>query len=96
MRHRAPATRRDAVLNCVFIALVTLVCAGMLTAAALAPAPAAVLPVVVITCLGFAMAVASELPATLEVLRRAHDTHAVDALLRELEALPEVEHPLGL
>ena len=93
LRH-APTTRREALLHCAFIAAVTIVCAGMLTAAALTPAPAPVLPFVVITCLGFAMAAASELPATLAALR--HDTEAVDALLRQLEALPEVEHPLGL
>lgn len=85
---------------CAFIGVTALVCAGLLAAAALVPAPPAALPLLVIVCVGCPMAAACELPAALARLRqparRALDSRALDALRRQLDALPETQHPLGL
>jgi hypothetical protein len=89
-------SRREAVLGCVFVALVSLMCVGVLTAAALVPAPAVLQPFVVVVCVGLAMAAASELPEAIAALRRSRVSSALDALKRQLDKLPETEHPLGL
>ena len=88
--------RRDALLHCAYAALVTVACVGVLTAAAIAPAPEVVQPFIVVTCVGFAMLVASEVPGSLAVLRATRRSAALDALRRQLDELPETEHPLGL
>jgi hypothetical protein len=85
-----PATRRTAVVRCAFVAAVSLACACLLTTAALAPAPV----FLAVTCVGMAMAVATELPELIAVLRR-HEL-AVATLRGQLAELPETEHPLGL
>jgi hypothetical protein len=76
-------------------------CAGLLSAAALVPAPAAVLPFIVVVCIGGPMVAALELPAAIAGLGRtgrrpAPDAHALATLRRQLDALPETQHPLGL
>ena len=76
-------------------------CATLLTAAALVPAPPAVLPLLVIIGIGCPMVAAYELPRALAGLRRpmrsrAVDSRALAALRRQLDALPETQHPLGL
>jgi hypothetical protein len=95
-----PPTRRRAIVTCAFVGVTALVCAGLLTAAALVPAPPAALPVLVIVCIGCPMMAACELPAALARLRkparRAVDSRALNALRRQLDALPETQHPLGL
>ena len=83
-------------MGCVFVGLVSLMCVGVLTAAALVPAPAVMQPFVVIVCVGLAMAAASELPDAIAALRRNQLSRALDVLQRQLEQLPETEHPLGL
>jgi hypothetical protein len=88
--------RRDALLHCAYVALVTVACVGLLTAAALTPAPAIVQPFIVVTCVGFAMLVASEVPGSLAVLRATRGSTELVALRRQLDELPETEHPLGL
>jgi hypothetical protein len=88
--------RRDALLHCAYAALATVACIGVLTAAALAPAPEVVQPFIVVTCVGFAMLVASEVPGSLAVLRATSRSAQLDALRRQLDELPETEHPLGL
>jgi len=101
-------TRRQAIARCVLTAAVPLVCAAVLTAAVLTPAPPVVLPVIIALCIGYPMLIAVELPAVLAALgatgsappvrrtvTKLHD-HEVGALLRELEQLPETHHPLGL
>ena len=82
-------------MGCVFVGLVSLMCVGVLTAAALVPAPAVMQPFVVIVCVGLAMAAASELPEAIAALRRTKAL-TLEALQRQLDALPETEHPLGL
>jgi peptidoglycan/LPS O-acetylase OafA/YrhL len=88
-----PPPRAHAWLQILFAAVTALGCAGLLTAAALAPAPPAVLPLVILTCIGFPMAAASELPPAIAELRA---DRSLDRLRRSLDRLPEVEHPLGL
>jgi hypothetical protein len=114
MTSQALPTRRQAVLVCVCAALTALMCAGLLGAAALVPAPPAVLPFLVVICIGGPMAAACELPSAIARLRgardgadrgsgrrrgldtRALDTQALETLRRQLDELPEAEHPLGL
>jgi arginine exporter protein ArgO len=95
--------RRQALVQLVFVAVTGLICAGLLGAAALVPAPPAVLPLLILAGVGFPMAAAYELPGALAVWRdRAHrlphplDEDALDRLLLQLDGLPETEHPLGL
>lgn len=88
---------RVAVLRAVYVALTVLVCAGLVSAAVLAHAPATALPLIVLIAIGMPMLAAFELPATLAALR--HGRHAGRALSRlrgELDRLPETQHPLGL
>ena len=71
-------------------------CGAILCAAVLVPAPAAVVPFVVIVCIGCPMAAACELPRAIADLRRPSDAGPLARLRSELDALPETEHPLGL
>jgi hypothetical protein len=64
-----------------------------MTAAVLAPAPAAVLPLLLLTCIGGPILAASEATRWAPVLRRARH---LERHRRALDALPETEHPLGL
>jgi hypothetical protein len=102
MSSRSFPSRRGAIVTCALSALIALSFAGLLAAAALTPAPAAVLPFIILVCIGCPMLAALELPAAFAVLRhgREHlavplDEEAVDAALRRLEELPETHHPLG-
>lgn len=97
-----PPTRGRALLRCAFVAVTALMGAGLLCAAALVPAPPAVLPLLVVVCIGSPMVAACELPGAIAGLRRrsagAHALGAreLKALRRQLDALPETQHPLGL
>ena len=89
--HCGMPPRRRAALAWTFVALTTLVSAGLLAAAMLVPAPAAVLPLVIAACVGCPMVAAYELARTLTAVRDPELQ-----LRRELERLPETPHPLGL
>jgi hypothetical protein len=91
MHARTLVTRRRAVLLCVFAAAVALACAGLVLAAALVPAPHAILPFIVLVGIGVPMIVTLELPPALATLRHAR---AVSAFRRRLDRLPEAAHPL--
>jgi hypothetical protein len=82
------------------VVFVTLVCAALLGAAALVPAPAEVLPLVIASCLACPMLVAFELSASVAELRDRRigitERGAVEELRRQLRRLPETRHPLGL
>jgi len=101
MTSRPLPTRGQAILVCASVVLSALMCAGLLTAATLAPAPPAVLPFVIAVGIGLPMVSAWELRPSLVVLR-AHRYAARAAgqarLLadwrRRLDALPETPHPL--
>jgi len=84
---------------CVFSALAVVVSAGLFSAAALVPAPPAVLPLVVAVCVGAPMLAAWELRHSVGALRRGTaplDSTAIITLRRHLDSLPETQHPLGL
>jgi hypothetical protein len=108
MTSRVLPTRTRAIRLCAFAVLTALMCAGLLTAAALAPAPRAVLPFLVVICIACPMVAACELPAAIAGLRAGReraaqrardasrlDVRALSALRRELDQLPETPHPLG-
>jgi hypothetical protein len=101
MTSRAHPTYHQALATCGFAALTALTCAGLLSAAALVPAPAIVLPLIVTVCVALPMLVTFESTAALAVLRarwsrRRLDEQAVGELRRELDRLPETGHPLDL
>jgi hypothetical protein len=102
MRSRAIVTRSQGVLVCAFAALTVITCAALFTAAALVPAPPAVLPFLVTVCIAGPMLAALELRAALPALRRrGGDSEPMDwsslvALRRHLAQLPETQHPLEL
>jgi hypothetical protein len=99
--HTIP-TRRRAILVCACVALTAGMCAALLSAAALVPAPPLILPFLVVICIGCPMVAACELPGAVAGLRaarraaRALDPRALDTLRRQLDSLPETQHPLGL
>jgi hypothetical protein len=79
------------------VALLTVLSSMAICAAAiLAPAPGAVVPLVVATCVGAPLFATWEAPGALAFVRaeRSHRS-AVVKLRRVLDQLPEVEHPLG-
>lgn len=68
-----------------------IVCAALLAAAVLVPAPAVVLPFMILACLGCPMAAGHEPARTLAAVG-----DPAGELRRELDRLPEAPHPLGL
>ena len=100
-------TRRHARAACLLAAAALVACAGLLSGAVLASAPAGVIPLVAIVCIGCPLVLAWSLPASIAVLRITRsrrdedDVHPLDrrelkALRRSLDRLPETQHPLGL
>jgi hypothetical protein len=85
-------SRRDAIARIAFAVLVILACAGLISAAALVPAPPLVLPLIAIVSVGAPMTVTPELQAGIAALRRHRN--AMAALRRSLAELPETAHPL--
>jgi hypothetical protein len=103
MSPRPLPTRRQAILACVFVALTTLTCAALVSAAVLVPAPAIVVPFLVATCIGCPMRAALELPTSIAVLRAGRadrrtrgDARLLADMRRHLRQLPETQHPLDL
>jgi hypothetical protein len=93
-------TRGQALFVCATLALTVLACAGLLFAAALVPAPPAVLPFVVLVCIGFPIAASWDLRPSLAILRRSGGLtrrRSNARLLAEMRAylaqLPETPHP---
>lgn len=102
---QALPSSRQALMSCVLAGAVAIVCAGLLTAATLVPAPPAAVPFLVLVCIGCPVFAAWEIPVAMAVIRgrranraahrRQLDPEAVGALRRSLDDLPETEHPLG-
>jgi hypothetical protein len=89
--------RRQAILVCVSAALVVLMGAGLCSAAILVPAPAAVAPFVATCCVALPILAAWRLPTAIASLRARRPSElSLAALRRELDELPETEHPFGL
>jgi hypothetical protein len=84
-------TWTQACADCCLAAVVVAAAVGLLLAAGLAPAPPAVLPLVVLAGLGMPMVVAYELPPAVSSLR-AH-RRLVTAVRRDLAQRPESVHP---
>jgi hypothetical protein len=82
--------RRRALLFGAGMTLSAMVCAGLLAAAVLVPAPHAALPFLILTCIACPMAAAFEPANAIHVLREPRMQ-----LRRELDRLPETPHPLG-
>lgn len=94
----APSPHLRAHLVCLTAMLTAVVCSAVCVAAVLAPAPAAVVPLLALVCVGCPMLAAWELPsaiATLRARRASSDAYALATLRRSLDSLPETEHPLG-
>jgi hypothetical protein len=92
-------TRRQTSFTRVLCALAVLIPGALFIAAALVPAPPAVLPLVLVVCIGGPMVAAWELRGMVGSPHRrleASDSNAVVQLRRQLDALPEAQHPLGL
>jgi hypothetical protein len=86
-------------LLCVLAVLAAVLCGALLGAAVLVPAPPAVLPLVVVVCIGAPMVAGHRAYGAMGVLRRrraALDEAALGRLRRELDRIPETQHPLGL
>jgi hypothetical protein len=100
MISRPIRTRREALLTCTFVALTAVICAGLMSAAVLVPAPVGVLPLIVATCIGCPMLAALQLPALCVALRDgwtrrwAADARLLADMRRYLRQLPETPHPL--
>lgn len=93
-----PSTRRAAPHLVLIVAVITtLISVAVCAAAVLAPAPAAAVPLVVAICVGGPLFAAWEVPVALSALRaRRTGQEALSMLRRNLDQLPETEHPLGL
>ena len=90
--------RRNNVLAYLVCVMAVVTSAALFTAAALVPAPPAVLPLVLAVCIGGPMLSVWELRDGLYARRRTVaplDSRAVDRLRRHLDELPETQHPLG-
>jgi len=90
--------RRQAILICVTAALVVLMGAGLCSAAILVPAPAAVVPLVAVSCAGLPILAGWRVPVAVDALRtrpRRVTELSLAALRRDLDRLPETEHPFG-
>jgi hypothetical protein len=98
MTTRTLLTRPRNLKLILFAALIVLTSVTLLAAAALAPAPPAVLPLIAIVCIGGPMLAAWELRALIGSVRSAAplDRSAINAMRRHLDQLPETQHPLGL
>jgi hypothetical protein len=95
------STERRAYAACLLAGLTAVACAALMTAVALTPAPAAVVPLAVVVCIGCPLAMAWSLPHAIAVLRgtaagAGGEDQALHALRKYLSRLPETEHPLGL
>jgi hypothetical protein len=100
MATRVLPTRKQAIRLCVVAAATVVICAGLLVAAILAHAPVALLPLIVVVCVGCPMVAGWELPSALATFRyhrrRVDDNaRAVAELRAGLAQLPETSHPLG-
>jgi hypothetical protein len=86
-------TLTQARVDCCLAAVAVAAAVGLLLGAALAPAPPAVLPLVLLAGVGVPMLVAYDLPPAVSSLR-AH-RRLVTAMRRDLAQLPETSHPLS-
>jgi hypothetical protein len=84
--------RRDLVLSALTAVVTALGCSGLLSAAILVPAPGPALTLIVTVSIGLPMLAAWDLSRVTAAGARLDPA----AMRRQLERLPETEHPLGL
>ena len=93
-----PGSRLHATLTCCFVAVAGAGCAALVAAAAIVPAPPVVVPFIVAIGIGCPLVLQRELWSSISVLRNARltplDRRDLIRLRRELDRLPETEHPL--
>jgi hypothetical protein len=92
-------SRRHAILICVSALVVLLMAAGLCSAAILAHAPPAVVPLIAISCAGLPLLAACRLPVAVAALRTKSpplSELSLADLRRDLNQLPETKHPFGL
>jgi hypothetical protein len=93
------SSRLHAILVCCFIVVARLACAALVVAAALVPAPPVALPLIGAVCIACPLAVRDDLRRSIAVLRDPRPAplgrRHLARLRRQLERLPETEHPLG-
>lgn len=90
------ATRGQALLILIVAMMTALVCMGICAAAILVPAPPAVVPLVVASCVGAPLFAGWEAPFALASVRADRSRRkALTRLRSSLDRLPEVEHPHG-
>jgi hypothetical protein len=97
--HGGVVSRRQAVLICVSAAFVVVMGAGLCSAAILVPAPPAVVPLIAVSCVGLPLLGGWRLPVAVAALRARSPRPAelsLTAFRRDLDELPETEHPFGL
>jgi hypothetical protein len=100
MTSTPPPTRERSVRIILVAGFTAGACAALLLAAALVPAPIAVLPVVVAVCVACPMLAAWDLPRAFAGLRHHREriqdnARAVAELRAGLAKLPEAPHPRG-
>jgi hypothetical protein len=100
MTHLPPPTRKRSLQLCLVAAVTSLACTVLLCAAALAPAPPAVLPLLVIICIACPMLAAMDLPRAIAGFRhhrgrQTDNARAIVEMRAALAELPETGHPLG-
>jgi hypothetical protein len=91
-------TRRQAWLVFAAAALTVLACGALCAGAVLARAPAGVVPLLAVCCVGMPIVGTWQVPAALTSLRaigRVDGSPVLAEFRRELARLPEAEHPLG-
>jgi hypothetical protein len=93
---RARTGRRDVALMRAFVALTAVICAGLLSAAVLVPAPPGAVAFVALVCIGCPMLAVWGLSSVTAPPERKPDAVLVEELRCELERLPETRHPLDL
>lgn len=83
---------RDIALSALAAVVTTVCCAALLTAAVLVPAPTPILLTIVVVSIGFPMHAAWDLSRVTAAGPRLDPAE----LRRQLDRLPETQHPLGL
>jgi hypothetical protein len=85
-------TQRKAIVALAGSVLTVIMCTALVAAAILIPAPHGLVPFIAVVCVGLPVMAAWDLSPSIAVLR---SRRALEGLRRQLDRLPEIEHPLG-